>query len=74
MRETEKEEGISQGAYKEREVFVETYSAACSGFKTAWMESMVEPSPRAAKAMRFCFLTDLIQPLTWICWSDERAF
>jgi hypothetical protein len=43
-----------------------TYSAACSGVKIACNDLTVDPSDISAKANRFCFLTDLINPFNVI--------
>lgn len=42
------------------------YSAACSGVKIACNDLTVDPSEISAKANRFCFLTDLINPFNVI--------
>lgn len=49
----------------------ETYSAACAGFKIACNGSTVEPSEISAKAKRFCFRTERMNPLTLISWSSR---
>lgn len=43
-----------------------TYAFACSGVRTACRDSTVDPSPIAAKAIRFCLRIDLTKPLTVI--------
>lgn len=50
---------------------VVTYSAACAGFKIACNGSIVDPSEISAKAKRFCFRTDRINPFTLISWSSK---
>lgn len=49
----------------------EAYSAAWAGFKIACNGSIVEPSEISAKAKRFCFRTDRMNPLTLISWSSR---
>lgn len=41
-----------------------THSSAWSGVSTTCSGSKVEPSPRAAKATRFCLRTDRTKPVT----------
>jgi hypothetical protein len=48
-----------------------TYSAACAGFRIACNGSTVEPSEISAKANRFCFRTDRMNPLTLISLSSK---
>jgi hypothetical protein len=57
-----------------------TYSAACSGVNIACNDFTVDPSDISAKANRFCFLTDRINPFnvissfSYLCASAFSSF